>query len=688
MTKQIQKRIMKKACFILGAALLLFGCGKKVEKTDGNKTYIMESLIQQTIDSLVATHGEALKDRIDRGVRNTAFFWTQNDGSDAEFVQFCKARFVADDAARDKLFMRISENMEAISGGFNAITVTLQRPMHLDIGEMLPVDELFGTYSPGTHFADDFFNNKIAFIITLNFPYYSLDEKTAAAEGWNRKDWAYARLGDAFDSRVPSSVIQSVVNAYTRSEIYIGDYNIYAGKLLNNEGKSLFPADMKLLSHWNIRDEIKTNYGDVQGLEKQRMLYEVMKRIITQEIPQKVINSAEYNWNPYTNKVTGNGNEIDAPAEPSTRFDVLLGFFHAQQEVDKYYSKLNTYILRNFESDLEIPLADVEALFTAYLSSPEVGKVAGVIKQRLGRELEPFDIWYDGFKTRTSIPAETLDKTTRAKYPTRMAVQDDLKNILVKLGFTNTRAQEIASKIQVDPARGSGHAWGAESRDQKSLLRTRIFENGMDYKGYNIAVHEFGHNVEQTISLQDVDYYMLKGVPNTAFTEALAFMFQKNDLKLLGMKDNNAMQKHYDALDNFWSLYEIAGVSMVDIATWKWLYDNPGASAVELKDAVNRIAIEIWNKYYAPVFGVKDQPVLAIYSHMINTPLYLPNYAYGHIIEFQLAEYIKDKNFATEIERIFSLGRLTPQQWMKEAVGSKISVEPVLNATNEALGKI
>ncbi|MCK7534347.1 MAG: hypothetical protein MZV63_26685 [Marinilabiliales bacterium] len=61
----------------------------------------------------------------------------------------------------------------------------------------------------------------------------------------------------------------------------------------------------------------------------------------------------------------------------------------------------------------------------------------------------------------------------------------------------------------------------------------------MNYKGYNIAIHEFGHTVEQTISLHDVDHYLLRGVPNTAFTEALAFVFQKRDLELLGIKDEN-----------------------------------------------------------------------------------------------------------------------------------------------------
>jgi hypothetical protein len=148
---------------------------------------------------------------------------------------------------------------------------------------------------------------------------------------------------------------------------------------------------------------------------------------------------------------------------------------------------------------MEIPLEELENLFTSYLASPEVQKVADVIVKRLGRDLEPFDIWYDGFKTRTAIPAEFLDKEARSRYPNPKAVQQDLPRILMNLGFTRERAASIAGMIQVDPARGSGHAWGAETRELKSLLRTRIFAEGMDYKGYNIAIHEFGHNVEQTI---------------------------------------------------------------------------------------------------------------------------------------------------------------------------------------------
>ncbi len=681
--------MMTRKIFIpLLLVLLLCQCRQNKESATVYKPFIMESSIRSIIDSLVLKHGETQLERISKGVHQTAAFWKEADGTEAEFAAYCRDNFISDQENLDQLFQRISTNFEVIFGYFNKISVDLQRPLQLDIGGILPVDESFGSYSPSTHFREDFFSNKIAFLITLNFPYYTLEEKNAHAESWSRKEWAFARLGDVFDTRLPAEVNQLVVNAATQSDMYIADYNIYAGKLVKDSAGSLFPVEMKLLSHWNIRDEIKSNYGQENGLEKQRMLYEVMKRIITQEIPAKVINSADFTWDPYTNKVYDEGREVEAKPEPSARYAKILDFYHAQQQVDTYYPSLNTYIRRSFEKDMEIPLEELENQFRSYLAAPEVIQVAEVIAKRLGRSLEPFDIWYDGFKTRTSIPAEKLDMTTRLKYPNPQAVQQDLPQILIKLGFSREEAMSIASMIQVDPARGSGHASGAETRELKSLLRTRIFADGMDYKGYNIAVHEFGHNVEQTISLHHVDHYMLRGVPNTAFTEALAFMFQKNDLALLGFKDKNEQQEYYNNLDNFWQLYEIMGVSLVDIGIWKWLYAHPDATPEALNAAVCQIAREIWNQYYAPVFGIKDQPVLAIYSHMVNSPLYLPNYAYGHIIEFQIAEYLKGRDFAREVVRIYSLGRLTPQQWMQEAVGSKISVKPILTAADEALLKV
>jgi hypothetical protein len=127
------------------------------------------------------------------------------------------------------------------------------------------------------------------------------------------------------------------------------------------------------------------------------------------------------------------------------------------------------------------------------------------------------------------------------------------------------------------------------------------------------------------------------------------------------------------------------GVSLLDMKVWQWLYENPAATKEQLKETVVKSAVEIWNQYYAPVFGIKDTPILAIYSHMIDNPLYLSNYPVGHLIEFQLDQFLKGKNFADEALRIYSSGRLIPQLWMKHAVGTEISIKPLLDATDDAL---
>ena len=156
-------------------------------------------------------------------------------------------------------------------------------------------------------------------------------------------------------------------------------------------------------------------------------------------------------------------------------------------------------------------------------------------------------------------------------------------------------------------------------------------------------------------------------------------------MMLLGIEETNPDKEHLSALDNLWSTYEIMGVSLVDMNVWKWLYANPNATKEQLKDQVIIIAKDVWNKHFADVFGAKDQPILAIYSHMIDNPLYLSAYPLGHLIEFQMEQQIKGKNLADEMIRICTQGRLTPQLWMKQAVGSKLSGEPTLKAAEEAL---
>lgn len=667
MNRKVVKKSLVLLCLVTGSVV---------------QASIPESTVNTTIAS-ICENPEANRTMVKKGVRQVAGLWQTQDGNDSDFVTFCKQNYITDPAERDRVFQKVSHYFEAIWGHFNEMSLQLQLNLHLDNGSISNIDPMFGAYSPGAHLINDFYDNKIGFIIALNFPQLSLQEKEAL--GTDRKAWAYARMGDIFTDRIPAELLQAQAKAESDADVYISAYNIYMGHVTDLKGRKLFPEDMILLTHWNLRDEIKANYSKGKaGVDKQHTVYEVMKRIISQEIPTEVINSGAYDWNPYTNILTKDNKTVPGTPEATERYRRMLDNFHAMQAIDKYTG--NTFIDRKFNEEMEISLADAEALFDRFLTSPELKEAGKMISKRLGRKLEAFDIWYDGFKARSGLDEQKLDETTQKIYPDAQAMKAGLPELLVKLGFTPERAHCISEKIAVDAARGSGHAWGAAMKGQQSRLRTRIPETGMNYKGYNIAVHEFGHNVEQTISLYNMDNFMMAGVPNTAFTEALAFIFQKRDLQLLGIEDNSADKADMEVLDKFWSAYEIMGVSMLDIAVWKWMYAHPDATPEQLREAVTTLSKEVWNKYFAEVFGTKDEPILGIYSHMISYPLYLSAYSFGQLIDFQVDNYLSNHNFAQEVDRMYRLGRLTPNQWM-QATGEPLSVEPMLNAVGRILKK-
>jgi hypothetical protein len=679
---------MKKLVFLILVVLTACASPETKKAVTSAAGSINETVITAATDSVKALQPGADPVLLDKGIKHAASLWRAEDGTPDDFIAFVKNNFVADPARRKAIFNKISNYFESLGGYLNEITLGLKKNLDEPRGDIDEIDRMFGNYSAGAHLSDDFFSNKIAFAIALNFPYYTLAEKEKLGPGWNRDEWAMARLGDQFVSRVPAGLTQALATANGNAEMYIAGYNIEMGHLRTDDGRQIFPDGMVLLSHWNLRDELKADYTDKEkGAEKQEMIYKVMEHIINQDIPKVVINNPDYEWAPFANKVTKAGSYVDAEAEPDTRYEHIVNIFRAMKNIDAYNPEMNTAILRKFSWEMEIAQNEVEKLFDSYLVSPQLAKVVSLIRERLGRDLRPYDIWYNGFVTKSTIPEDQLTAKTTALYPDPAAFRAAMPSMLKKLGWSPERAQYLAQKIVVDPARGSGHAWSTGMKGSVSHLRTRISGKGMDYKGYNIAVHEFGHNIQQTISMYDVDNYMMSGVPNTAITEALAFIFQSRDLMLLGIKDENPEKAKMETLDAAWSLMEIMGVGMVDMNAWKWLYNNPDATPSQLKESIKAIAVETWNTYFAPVLGVKDSPILAIYSHMVDSPLYLANYSYGHVVQFQIEEHLKGKDFAKEIDRIYSQGRLTPQQWMLGAVGSKISTQPLLNALDEALEK-
>jgi hypothetical protein len=421
-----------------------------------------------------------------------------------------------------------------------------------------------------------------------------------------------------------------------------------------------------------------------------------MDRIVTQTIPAAVVNNPQVDWNPATNEVRPAAEkDSDAPApargsaagpEPDTRYAMLLKTFQAARLADPYSPTAPTTIARRFDENRQIPEPRVRKMLEDVLSSPLAPRVARLVEKRLGRKLEPFDIWYSGFKPRGAYTEAQLDEIVRKKYPTAEDYKKDIPNLLEKLGFSREKAQWVAGNIVVDPARGSGHAMGAARRADQAHLRTRVEKGGMNYKGFNIAVHEMGHNVEQTFSLNAIDHTLLAGVPNTAFTEALAFVFQARDLELLGLSKPGPQDRALKTLNEFWGTFEISGVALVDMGVWHWMYDHPDATPARLKEATLQISRDVWNKYFAPIFGTRDVTLLAIYSHMINSFLYLPDYPIGHMIAFQIDRQMEKAGaIGPEFERMATMGNVTPDVWMTRATGAPVGPQALLAETEKAL---
>lgn len=661
-------------------------------------------LLTSLTTELVKKHGEPARPRIEQGLKQVSSLWRKEDGDLAAFV---RAHFYAEPQLLADSLTRLEAAMEQLDGHMNEISRELRRNTDTDVGPLLPVDELTGSIDPAAHLIEDLFDSKLAFVALLNWPQTTLAQRLAEGEKYSREQWAATRLTGRFARRVPGPVQQKIAQTVAAGERYIASYNLWMHHLLDETGQRPFPKGLRLISHWNLRDEIRADYSNADGLKKQRMIAAAMAHIVDQSIPQVVIDNPRVDWNPVTNEVkycppeeveadapkstaasTPAAGQPDATREPDTRYALLLDNFKAQRLADPYSPATPTLIARSFELGRELPEERVVKMLTEICASELVDKVAALISQRLGRKLEPQDLWYSGFLPRGKFPEAQLDALTAKKYPTASAFEADMPRLLTQLGFAKERAQFLAQHIRVDASRGAGHAMQAMRRGDFPRLRTRVEKTGMHYKGYNIAVHELGHNVEQVFSLYHVGHTLLAGVPNNAFTEALAFVFQQRDLQLLGLTKPDPETERLRILQDFYSTWEIAGVALVDIGAWHFMYSHPDATPAQLRDEVVRLSRDIWNRYYARVLGGKDVQLLGVYSHMIQNTLYLPDYPLGHLIAFQIEEHLKKQPpgaLGKEFERMASFGAVTPDLWLVHATGAPLSTQPLLHATEQAL---
>jgi oligoendopeptidase F len=223
------------------------------------------------------------------------------------------------------------------------------------------------------------------------------------------------------------------------------------------------------------------------------------------------------------------------------------------------------------------------------------------------------------------------------------------------------------------------HAW----------LRTNRLDDRLGWDGFDTAMHELGHNLEQLISTHFVPRPLLRNVPNTACTEAFAFLYQNKAREVVGIQEDDETKAFAVAsIEGLLSACQIAGPSLVELYTWRWLYENPETTPEVLRDKMISIADDVWNKYFKDQFGEDPYHILAAYQHMIGYPLYLADYTIGHVISHQIKSHMRGKDLAAETKRICSIGRLTPDLWMKRAVGNGISAKQLINDAKIGLTQI
>ena len=214
----------------------------------------------------------------------------------------------------------------------------------------------------------------------------------------------------------------------------------------------------------------------------------------------------------------------------------------------------------------------------------------------------------------------------------------------------------------------------------------------MDYKGYNIAIHALGHTSSSVLALRRsitrcsgrAEHRVHRGarvpVPGRA-TSCCSVPRPKQ----------GGEAERLRVLDEYWNTREIAGSALVEIDVWHWLYDHPDATAAELREATVRIARETWNRYYAPVLGGKQtSPCSASTRTWSTTSMYTPDYTLAHLVAFQIRAHFDKLGgpMGKEFERVAQIGTVTPNEWMRQAVGAPLSASPLVQAAEKALTQL
>jgi len=625
-------------------------------------------------------HGVKLAADIDRGVTAAARVWPgSSKTASGAFAAFCLEQYMPPGKARDQLLERLDEYLHVVSGSVGATSKVIRAGVDIADRPMLPAESVLSRFSAGNHLAEDYRDAHVSALVQLNF---GTDDTRPLR---TRKAWAARRLSRFGRTVIPARLGQKSVAVNAEVDQFISGYNLNLDRFRFGDPKVRFPKGTKLVSHWGLRDYMTSLNGQRDALPKQRAILDVMRRVVDGQVPREVLDDPSVEWDIPAKKIrNGSGDWRPARGQGALRWEKFRDVWKVTRAIDPHRVRPNL-IDTMFEEVREIPEKTVVGILEAILGSPHATRIGRYMRDQLGRDLEPFDIYYKAFHS--SGPGKSaLPYDIRERYPDRDALQAAIPEILRKLGWSKTRAEWIASRIRVDNGRSAGHAWPPYADHDLQLLRVRVDERGCDEISFETFMHELGHCVEGVLSSYEMDYKQLWSVPNTAFSEGFAFTFEDQTDRVLGRR--RQPRSDAETLVRFWEPFEIAGPSLMEIRLFHWLYENENASAKAIQKKARQIGDEIWHRYYAPIFGDDGYGLMSVYSHIIWGDFYLAEYPMGYVIAYQVRKFLEEKNLAEETERMCGIGSIYPESWMKEAVGSKISVKPLLADTAKALDRL
>ena len=635
-------------------------------------------------ESLLELHGNSMSDQIHRGTAMVASLWRESDGSEQDYIDFCIAHFMTA-AERENNLDLVMENLKVLQGYTSVIRSRFTEYSSFTDRDELPPDPFFRNAIP----ASDPWRSKLAFFLQLNYPNVSHKEVMEDGALWDRRSWAKVRTGDWYASRRPDDFQVPYREEAARFSRHIGSYFIRMDQLLPEGNPSPFPRNFRLNCHHGLRDNIKEDYTRDGGYERQWLSGLVIERILNGEIPAEFLEDEDAYWDPVNQKLyrmaNGSLHETAFTPEGLKRYEGFAWSVRNRQAEDDLFDDRSTALERTFRRS-QISMEKVEDMLRTMLGSPEFRQAGELVSRQLGRPLQPFDIWYSGFQAQSAYPANKLDSIVRSRYPKPADLQSDLPVIFRRLGFSPAEADWLGNNIQVRPVVTGGYSSRPPLNGYPALFTTAFPDEGLDYKGFRIAMHELGHVTEMLYTMREVDYPALEGVPTGGITEGVAEYFAYRNITALGLDEGSPEEvKHLQALASFWYNVDMGGQALAEIEIWKWMTENPDAGPQEVRDAVLGISRSVWNEYFAPVFGIRDQHILSVYNHMITGSLYLFNYFVGNVVMFQLFEGFQHEPVEVGLSRACAEGNTLPDLWMNRAVGRDISVQPMLDATGKAV---